>query len=70
VAAPEPKAQPAARTKPEPETTGAEMRTFDDPEPEPAPAPKPAPKPVEPPRAKPPQEPKKKDISDWDPNGN
>lgn len=69
VAAPEPKPQPAAQPKPAPEPEKEEMRTFDDAEPEPAPAPKPAPKPVEPPRAQPPPEPKKKDISEWDPNG-
>lgn len=78
VAAPEPapKPQPAAPSKPpapQPAAAkGEEMRVFDEPEaePEPAPAPKPAPKPVEPLRPKPPPEPKKKDISDWDPNGN
>jgi hypothetical protein len=73
VAAPAPasKPQPAAQPKSASEPEKVEMRTFDDPEPEPepAPAPKPAPKPVEAPRAQPPAEPKKKDISDWDPNG-
>ncbi len=64
---PEPVA-PAPAPKPASEPEKLERRTFDDPEPEPAPAPKPAPKPVETPRAKPLPEPKKKDISDWDPN--
>lgn len=68
VAAPEPKPQPAAKPRPAPEPEKWEMRTFDDDEPEPAPAPKPAPKPIEPPRSQPPPEPKKKDISEWDPN--
>jgi hypothetical protein len=67
---PEPKSQPAAQAKPvsEPAAKDSEdVPIFD--EPEPAPAPKPAPKPVEPPRPQPPPEPKKKDISEWDPNG-
>jgi hypothetical protein len=73
--APEPKAQPqpAAPVKPAAEPASKkdsdDVRIFDDPEPEPAPAPKPAPKPVEPTRSQPPPEPKKKDISEWDPNG-
>ncbi len=74
VAAPEPKSQPAAPAKPvsEPASKDSADDTSSDepePEPEPAPAPKPAPKPVEPTRPQPPPEPKKKDISDWDPNG-
>jgi hypothetical protein len=70
-AEPPAKQEPVAPApKPAAEPEKLEMRTFDDPEPEPAPAPKPAPKPAEAPRAKPPPEPKKKDISDWDPNGN
>jgi hypothetical protein len=41
------------------------MRVFDDPEPAPAPKPKP----VAPSRPTAPPESKKKDISEWDPNG-
>lgn len=69
--APEPKPVPAAQTKSAPSATkDEEIRVFDDPDPEPAPAPKAAaPKPSEPLRPKPPAEPKKKDIADWDPNG-
>ncbi len=68
IAAPAPKSQPAAPAKPASKDS-EDIPIFDDPEPEPAPAPKPAPKPVEPTRPQPPPEPKKKDISDWDPNG-
>ncbi|PTL83833.1 hypothetical protein [Vitiosangium sp. GDMCC 1.1324] len=75
--APAPKPQPAAKAKSAPEPAAKskdeEIRVFDDPEPEaeaaPPPTPKPAPKPSEPLRPKPPPEPKKKDIADWDPNG-
>ncbi|MFL5352184.1 hypothetical protein [Archangium sp.] len=69
--APAPKPSPAAQSKRAPAAAkDDEIRIFDDPEPEPAPAPKAAaPKPSEPLRPKPPAEPKKKDISDWDPNG-
>jgi hypothetical protein len=68
--APAPKPSPAAHSKRAPTPSKDEdIRIFDDPEPEPAPAPKAAaPKPSEPLRPKPPAEPKKKDISDWDPN--
>jgi hypothetical protein len=68
---PGPKPAPAAHSKRAPaKAKDDEIRVFDDPDPEPAPAPKAAaPKPSEPLRPKPPTEPKKKDISDWDPNG-
>ncbi len=79
---PEPEKRPAPKTKPKSAVKKAsgksgDMRIFDDgepepeaeAEPEPEPAPRPAPKRVEPPpRPVPPAEPKKKDISDWDPN--
>ncbi|WNG34152.1 hypothetical protein F0U61_11345 [Archangium violaceum] len=71
----EPAPMPAAPAKraPEPASVKSEdVRIADAPEEEeaePAPAPKPSPKPVEPLRPKPPPEPKKKDISEWDPNG-
>lgn len=70
--APAPKPSPAAQSKRAPAAAkDDDIRIFDDPDPEPAPAPKAAaPKPSEPLRPKPPAEPKKKDISDWDPNGN
>jgi hypothetical protein len=72
--APTPKVAPAAKSKRAPASAkDEEIRVFDDPdpepEPEPAPAPKVAPKPAEPIRPSPPAEPKKKDIADWDPNG-
>ncbi|WP_257448776.1 hypothetical protein [Archangium lipolyticum] len=68
VAAPEPKAEPSptapAKTASEPATSGSEeVPIFDKDEPEPAP------KPAEPVRPTPPPPPKKKDISEWDPNG-
>jgi hypothetical protein len=70
VAAPEPRTEtkPAAATKTA-SSESEEVPIFDKDEPEPAPAPKPAPKPAEPVRPTPPPEPKKKDISEWDPNG-
>lgn len=69
--APAPKQAPAAKSKRAPASSkDDDIRIFEDPDPEPAPAPKAvAPKPSEPIRPKPPEEPKKKDISDWDPNG-
>jgi hypothetical protein len=68
VAAPAPK--PVMQFKPASASTkegSSDMRVFDDPEP--TPAPKPEPKPVAPSRPTSPPEPKKKDISEWDPNG-
>jgi hypothetical protein len=68
VAAPAPK--PVTQLKPTSASTkegSSDMRVFDDPEP--APAPKPEPKPVAPSRPTAPPESKKKDISEWDPNG-
>ena len=79
---PEPEARPAPKSKREVKRASAKsggMRIFGDDEPaaaaetepehEPEPAPRPAqPARTEPPRPVPPSEPKKKDISDWDPN--
>jgi hypothetical protein len=66
VAAPEPKTEPTlaapAKTPPEPTSSETEEAPIE-------PAPKPAPKPAEPVNSTPPPTPKKKDISDWDPNG-
>jgi hypothetical protein len=57
----EPVVAPVAQPKPAPEPAVEGS--------EPAPAPKPEPRPAAPPRPTPPPEPKKKDISEWDPNG-
>jgi hypothetical protein len=81
---PVPEARPAPKSNPKSEVKRAsaksgDMRIFGDdepeaeaeaePEPEPEPAPRPAPATrTEPPRPVPPAEPKKRDISDWDPN--
>ena len=63
----EPAAAPS-KSAPEPASAGSEDHPISD-EPEPAPAPKPDPKPAASQHPLPPPEPKKKDISDWDPNG-
>ncbi|QRK13106.1 hypothetical protein JQX13_25625 [Archangium violaceum] len=61
--------EPPARTEPavmkEPEPESEPESEPEEEEPQPAPAPKPS----EPLRPTPPPEPKKKDISEWDPNG-
>jgi hypothetical protein len=71
---PEPAVEPAAHAEPpagKPEKLDAEsIPIFDEPEPAPRPKPEPAPRPKPEPRraVEPPPKPKK-DIADWDPNG-